>query len=107
MTNLNISEATIDAYTPIVKIQPNQTALLQFNDLNFNFTWDYAYVMTPPILADIGSAFLAIKSLSFEVKWDSTFNSTTEAIQLGLSDMDVEVKVPQPVVAFDGLADYS
>jgi hypothetical protein len=107
LTNLNISEAEVDAYTPIISIQPNNTALLQFNDLNLNFTWDYAYIFNPPILADIGSAFAAIKSLSFEVKWNSTFNSTEGIVQLGLNDLHLEVKDPQPFVAFDGLADYS
>jgi len=107
LTNLNISEAEVDAYTPIIKILPNETAILQFNDLNLNFTWDYAYIFTPPILADIGSAFAAIKSLSFGVHWSSTFNTTEDFIQLYLSDMDLEVKVPQPFIAFDGLADYS
>ena len=106
ITGLKVAESSVNASMPIIKINED-SGVFQFSDLNLNFTFDYFYVTNPPILADMGSAWIAITALDLNTSLTTTFNQSDELLQVQLSDITIETSNPQPFLLFNGVADYS
>lgn len=70
----------------------------------FNLTFDYAYISDPPILADIGSAFLLVDNMSFVFDAVPNFNNNN---QLTIDMKQFDLSMDDFNLDFDGLSDIS
>ena len=106
ITNIKFKESSLNGSVPLIKINDGWAAF-QISDLNLLFTLDYFYVTTPPILADMGSAWFAITALDLSVSLNTNFNQSEELLQVDLLNITLNCSNPEPFLMFDGVADYS
>ena len=106
ITNIKFKESSLNGSVPLIKINDGWGAF-QISDLNLLFTLDYFYVTTPPILADMGSAWFAITALDLSVSLNTNFNQSEELLQVDLLNITLNCSNPEPFLMFDGVADYS
>ena len=104
LTGWAFADANYNGAVPIVKVSKDM-ARIQLSNLTLNLTADYAYVSDPPILADIGSAYLGIDTLSLDVNLTSLL--TGDELNVTIEGMELNFENAQPLALFDGLADFS
>jgi len=74
--------------------------------LNLNLTFDYTFITDPPILADIGEAYLGVDEMALAINLNTTYNTTDEVLAVWLGDVHLEFG-KSPLAIFDGLSDFS
>ena len=77
LTSFAFEYADYNGAVPIMSVEKDLVHF-QLSNLTLNLTFDYAYVSDPPILADIGSAYIGIDTVSFDFDISSLLNDTGE-----------------------------
>ena len=104
LTSFAFADANYNGAVPIMTVYKDEVRL-QLSNLTLNFTVDYAYVSDPPILADIGSAFLGIDTLSLDLNLTSILLG--DELNMTIQDISLSIEEAVPFALFDGLSDFS
>jgi hypothetical protein len=67
---------------------------------------DYAFITDPPILADIGEAYLGINGAGLAINMSTAYNTSDEVLSVDLSSITLELG-KYPLAVFDGVSDFS
>ena len=106
LTSFAFEDANYNGSIPITTVNKDEVRL-QMSNLTLNLSVDYAYVGDPPILADIGTAFIGIDTLCLDLNITSTLNNTTNELNITIQNIDLNFEDVRPLAIFDGLADFS
>lgn len=86
LTNLQFIETSLDPTKPIVDILDSE-ARLQLDDFGLRLGFDYAFIMDPPILADIGSGEIGINGLGIETLLSTSLSSNQSVFTTTFSEI--------------------
>ena len=102
VTNLKIAEAYLDGQTPVVQIGDGQMRF-QLADFTLELSFDYEFITDPPIFADIGTAQINIRGLTFAADIKTFLE---ESFSLQLIDLKLDFQNPGGLLNLDGLNDF-
>lgn len=103
VTDVVFPESHLNPVGPIVVLGDN-SARFQINELTMMLEFDYMYISDPPLLADIGTAYLGVQGMTLEFNWTSTLDETFE---IYMTDLELSFLPDQPHPLFDGISDFS
>ena len=102
ITNINVAEAYLDGQTPIVQIGDGQLRF-ELADFTLELAFDYEFITDPPILADIGTAQVKIKGMTFAADIKTLLE---ESFSLQLIDLKLDFQNPGSLLNLEGLNDF-
>lgn len=106
LTNLQFIETSLDPTKPIVDILDSE-ARLQLDDFGLRLGFDYAFIMDPPILADIGSGEIGINGLGIETLLSTSLSSNQSVFTTTFSEILMSITEPKQLLNFTGANDLS
>ena len=102
VTNLKIAEAYLDGQTPGVQIGDEQMRF-QLADFTLELSFDYEFITDPPIFADIGTAQVNIRGMTFAADIKTFLE---ESFSMQLVDLKLDFQNPGGLLNLDGLNDF-
>lgn len=103
VSNIHFTEFSIDPNTPIIRLQENKAAF-EITNLTMRIQSDYEFISDPPLLADIGIAFINVERTSVFVEFE-TYLTDTKQLQVYISQFLMNFTNPGPLVDLVGFND--
>jgi hypothetical protein len=104
VTNFRLDELIIDGAVPIFYII-NDGLSFSLKNLTVKISFDYEFILDPPLLADIGHFWVQLEQVDFQLNFTTYMIDVTKKEQIHITGSSLFFDHPAPLVDIYGYAD--